>query len=129
MRWRTAFDATFALYIAALFAPLVGELAGMLAYTVFLAFLWLVVYGGLRAVGAKLRGLPENIGRRPTATAVILLPFVYGVAYIVGSFVAEPPVLSPYVYLGLWNFVLGILTVAIARETAGVGRTRTVPTP
>lgn len=101
----------------------------MVAYTVFLAFVWLVVYGGLRAGEPKLRGLPENIGRRPTATAVILLPFVYGVAYIVGSFIAEPPVRSPYVYLGLWNFVVGILTVAIARETAGVGRTRTAPTP
>lgn len=129
MRWRTVFDATFALYVAVLFAPLAGELAGMVVYAGFLAVAWLVVYGGVRAVGAKLRRLPERVGCRPTATAIILLPFVYGVAFVVGSFVSEPPVRSPYVYLGLWNFVVGILTVAVARETAGVGRDRTVPTP
>lgn len=129
MRWRTVFDSVLALYVAALFAPLLGELAGLLAYAGFLAVAWFVIYAGVRASEPKLRGLPERVGSRPTATALILLPFIYGVAYIVGSFVAEPPVRSPYVYLGLWNFVVGILTVAVARETAGVGRTRTAPTP
>ena len=128
MNYRTVFDACFALYVAALFAPIVGEFAGIKAYAVTLAGAWVVVYAGIRISGAKNAGLPGLVGRRPTATVVIVLPFVYGVAYIIGSFVAEPPVRSPYVYLGLWDFVVGILTVAVARETAGVGRDRTAPT-
>jgi hypothetical protein len=129
LNYRTVFDACFALYVAALFAPVVGEFAGIEAYAVVLAGAWVIVYAGIRVSGANTEGLPVRLGRRPTATVVIVLPFVYGVAYILGSFVAEPPVQSPYVYLGLWDFVVGILTVAVARETAGVGRDRTAPTP
>jgi hypothetical protein len=128
LNYRTVFDACFALYVAALFAPVVGEIAGIEAYAVTLAGAWVVVYAGIQISGAKTAELPVRLGRRPTATVVIVLPFVYGVAYIVGSFVAEPPVQSPYVYLGLWDFVIGILAVAVARETAGVGRDRTAPT-
>lgn len=127
MNYRTVFDACFALYVAALFAPIVGELAGIEPYAVTLAGAWVVVYAGIRVSGVKTARIPVRVGRRPIATVIIVLPFVYGAAYIVGSFVAEPPVRSPYVYLGLWDFVVGILTVAVARETAGVGRDRTAP--
>jgi len=127
LNYRTVFDALFAFYAAALFAPVVGEIAGLELYVGSLAAVWVFVYLGARVGAETLAGLPERVDRRPTATAVILLPFVYGVAYIVGSFVAEPPVRSPYVYLGLWDFVVGILTVAVAREAAGVGLERTAP--
>jgi hypothetical protein len=122
LSYRTAFDAVFAAYVAALFAPAVGEFAGLVAYAAALAGFWVVVYSGMLAGRHEIRGLPERVGHRPGATAVVLLPLVYGAVYVVGALVAEPPVRSPYVYLGLWNFVVGVLAVALAREAAGVGR-------
>lgn len=123
MRKRTVFDGVFAAYVAALVAPMFGEFVGAGAYVGTFAAFWFVVYTGMRAGEGKLRGLPERVGRRPTATVLIVFPLVYGVVYIIGAVVAEPPVRSPYVYLGLWSVGVGIVTVAVARETAGVGDT------
>ena len=121
MRKRTVFDGVFAAYVAALVAPLFGEFVGAGAYVGTLAGFWFVVYTGMRTSEDRLLGLPERLGRRPTATFLIVFPLVYGVAYIVGAVVAEPPVRSPYVYLGLWSVGVGIVTVAVAREMAGAG--------
>jgi peptidoglycan/LPS O-acetylase OafA/YrhL len=121
MRKRTVFDGVFAAYVAALVAPMFGEFVGPGAYVGTFAGFWFVVYTGMRASETKLRGLPERVGRRPTATFLIVFPLVYGIVYIIGALVAEPPVRSPYVYLGLWSVGVGIVTVAVARETAGAG--------
>ncbi|MDZ7689137.1 MAG: hypothetical protein U5J64_10585 [Halobacteriales archaeon] len=118
MNYRTVFDAVLAVYIASLLAPVVGEFAGAEAYVGTLAGFWFVVYTAMRAGKSRLHRLPERVGRRPTATAVIVFPLVYGVAYVVGALVAEPPVRSPYVYLGLLCVGVGVVTVAVARETA-----------
>lgn len=121
MKKRTAFDGLLAVYVAALFAPVVGEIAGLMVYAGTFVCAWIVVYAGVRLGKKRLRRLPGRLARRPTATVVIVFPLVYGVAYIVGAFLAEPPVRSPYVYLGLWSVIVGFVTVAVARETAGVG--------
>jgi len=124
VRKRTVFDGAFAAYVAALVAPLFGEFVGAGAYVGTLAGFWFVVYTGMRAGEHKIRGLPKRVGRRPTATLLIVFPLVYGVAYIIGALVAEPPVRSPYVYLGLWSVGVGILLVAVAREVGGPSPTR-----
>ena len=117
MKQRTVFDAVFAVYVASLLSPIVGEFAGAEAYFGTLAGFWFVVYTATQAGKSKLRGLPARVGRRPTATALIVFPLIYGVAYIVGSLVAESPIRSPYVYLGLMCVGVGVVTVAVARET------------
>lgn len=114
MNRHDVFDALFSLYAAALVAPAVGEYAGFRAYLGVLVGVWLVVYAGASDAGE----LAERVGRRPYSTAVFVAPLVYGVAYVVGAAVAEPPVRSPYVYLGLWNVVVGVAVVAVARRTA-----------
>jgi uncharacterized membrane protein YjfL (UPF0719 family) len=111
---RDAFDLLIAVYAAELVAPAVGEFAGFLAYIGTLVGVALVVYSG----ASKSERLPERIARRPYSTAVFVVPLLYGVVYVVGSFASEPPVRSPYVYLGLWNVIVGVAVVAVARRTA-----------
>lgn len=124
MKKRELFDAVFAVYVAVLLAPVVGELAGIEAYVGFVAGVWFMVYTVMRAKAESFGALPARVGRRPTATVLIILPLVYGVAYVVGALVAEPPVRSPYVYLGILNVVLAVFTVAVARDAGRVGSYR-----
>jgi len=109
---RDAFDGLFALYLAALGAPAVGEAAGPVAYVVVFAGVWTLVYAGV----SKIEDAPEHLARRPAATVVVTAPLVYGFAYVFGAEIGEPPVRSPYVYLGLWNVVVGVAVVAVARR-------------
>lgn len=120
MRRRILFNALLAAYVAALVAPVVGEFAGAEAYVGFLAGAWFVVYTALSATGSRLDDLHERVGNRPWATVLIVVPLVYGVAYVVGVFVAEPLVEYPYVHLGIWGVAVGVATVAVAR-TVGRG--------
>jgi len=111
---RDAVDALFAVYFAALVAPPAGELAGFAAYLGVLVGVFLVVYAGASEVDT----LPERVARRPVSTALVAAPLVHGAVYVVGAAVAEPPIRSPYVYLGLWDVVVGVAVVAVARRTA-----------
>jgi hypothetical protein len=111
---RDAFDFLVAVYAAALVAPVLGEYAGILAYLGGFVGVALVVYAG----ASDAVTLPERVARRPFSTVVVATPLVYGVVYIVGEVLAETPVRSPYVYLGLWNVLVGLAVVAVARRTA-----------
>jgi uncharacterized membrane protein YjfL (UPF0719 family) len=111
---RDAFDVLMVVYAAALVAPVVGEYAGILAYLGAFVGVALVVHAG----ASKEDKLPEKVARRPASTALVAMPLVYGVVYIAGEAVAETPVRSPYVYLGLWNVLVGLAVVAVAREAA-----------
>ena len=97
---RDAFDALVAVYVAALVAPAPGEYAGFLAYLGAFVGVAFVMYAG----ASKADPLPGRVARRPVSTAVVAIPLTYGVVYIVGEWVAETPVRSPY--------------VAVARRTA-----------
>lgn len=110
---RDAFDVLTTIYVAALVAPAVGEFAGFLAYLGTFLGLAAVAY----SVASKSERLPERLARRPYSTMVFILPLLYGAVYIAGSVVSEPPVRSPYVYLGLWNVIVGVAVVAVARRT------------
>ncbi|MFP4189119.1 MAG: hypothetical protein ACLFR5_06915 [Halobacteriales archaeon] len=111
---RDAFDSLFAVYAAALVALVVGEYAGFVAYLGVFVGVALVV----RAGASEADALPQKVARRPYGTFVVAAPLVYGFVYIAGEAVAETPVRSPYVYLGLWNVLVGVAVVAVARRTS-----------
>jgi hypothetical protein len=110
---RDSFDVLFAVYVAALVAPPAGKYAGFVGYLgVFVGVLF-VVYAGT----SEARSLHERVARRPASTAVVVAPLLHGAVYVSGAVIAEPPVRSPYVYLGLWNVLVGVAVVAVARKT------------
>ena len=111
---RDAFDVLVGVYAAALIAPVVGEYTDVLVYLGVFVGVFLVVYSG----SSEAESLPARVARRPVSTVIVAAPLVYGVVYIVGESVAETPVRSPYVYLGLWNVLVGLAVVAVARRTA-----------
>ena len=93
---RDAFDVLVGVYAAALIAPVVGEYTDFLVYLGVFVGVFLVVYSG----SSEAESLPARV------------------VYIFGEAVAETPVRSPYVYLGLWNVLVGLAVVAVARRTA-----------
>ncbi|MCX2819321.1 MAG: hypothetical protein ACI9QA_000086 [Methanobacteriota archaeon] len=111
---RDGFDVLFAVYVAGVVAPAVGGYAGILAYLGGFVGVTLIAYTG----ASEAERLPQRVAQRPFSTGIVAVPLVYGVVYIVGEAVASTPIRSPYVYLGLWNVLVGIAVVAVARRTA-----------